>query len=372
MNRTELFQTTLGHHELAEVEKVFESGWIGYGPKCRQVETIWANRVRARYGVATNSCTSALQIALRLRGVGPGDEVIVPTITFASTAESVLSVGAKPVFCDVMPDTLLIDLESAASKVTLRTQAIIPVLYAGQVLDIGNTWFTLPVIYDCAHAAGSSFLGHDKTCCWSFQAVKNLGCGDGGMLTLMDSDDQVRAKSIAWHGINRSTLDRSQGQHYTWDYDVTELGIKGQMNDITAAILQVQIERMDELRMSRLSRVLRYVERLRGIPGIDILRNSPTVERSSWHLFVIKVRPDLRNKLAAYLAQRGIATGVHYKPLHLHTLFRDGKTSLPVAEAEWQRILSLPLSPQLRLEEVDRICQIIIDCVSDHSEKVAA
>ena len=372
MNRTELFQTTLGYHELAEVEKVVESGWIGYGPKCREVETIWANRVRARYGVATNSCTSALQIALRLRGVGPGDEVIVPTVTFASTAEAVLSAGAKPVFCDVMPDTLLIDLESAASKVTSRTRAIIPVLYAGQVLDIGNTCLGMSVIYDCAHAAGSSFLGHNKTCCWSFQAVKNLGCGDGGMLTLMNEADQARAKSIAWHGINRSTFERSQGQHYTWDYDITELGIKGQMNDITAAILQVQIERMDELHLARLSRVLRYCECLRGIPGIQIVRNRPSAGRSAWHLFVIKVRTDLRNKLAAYLAYRGVSTGVHYKPLHLHTLFRDGQTSLPVAEYEWQRILSLPLSPQLRLDEVDRICRIIIECVRDDSVEAAA
>lgn len=322
--------------------------------------------VGARFGVATNSCTSALQIALRLHNIGPGDDVIVPTITFAATAEAVLAVGARPVFCDVHPDTLLIDLASASEVRTLRTKAIIPVLYAGQLLDIGDDWQGLRVIYDCAHAAGSSFNAAGKLCCWSFQAVKNLGCGDGGMITTDSEVDQVRAKSLAWHGISRTTWDRTHGKHYTWDYDIGEVGYKAQMNDITAAILSVQIGRMGELQQQRRHLAYQYARRLKGV---SVVSDPARMDLQSWHLFVIK--SGQRDQLADFLHERGITTGVHYRPLHLHGLF-GGLQSLPNAEREWQRILSLPIHTGLSTRDVDTICDAILDFNHTHQESEAA
>lgn len=341
------------------MQSVFESGWIGSGPRCEGVEAAWSFTVGAKYGVALNSCTSALQIALRLRGIGPGDEVIVPTITFAATAEAVVAVGAKPVFCDVCPDTLLVDLRSAAAVRTSRTKAMIVVLYAGQPLDLGDEWQGLQLIYDCAHAAGASFNAGGKLCCWSFQAVKNLGCGDGGMITTDSEVEQHRAKSLAWHGITRSTWDRSSDKHYTWEYDIAEIGYKAQMNDITAAILSVQIGRMGEMQQQRRHIAYRYAQRLSGIP---VVGNPDLMHLQSWHLFVIQT--DYRNELAELLSRRGISTGVHYRPLHLHSVFGN-QPSLPVAEREWQRILSLPIHPGLTFAEVDFVCESIREFYSD-------
>lgn len=365
MSRIALFKPTLGAAELAAVKDVFESGWIGSGPRCEGVERAWAFTVGAKFGVATNSCTSALQIALRLRGIGPGKKVLVPTITFAATAEAVVAIGATPVFVDVHPDTLLLNVDSIPWQ-HRDADAIIVVLYAGQVLDLGDSYMSIPIIYDCAHAAGSSFKATGKLCCWSFHAVKNLGCGDGGMITMDSEDDQSRGRSLAWHGITRSTWDRANSKHYTWEYDVTEMGFKGQMTDITAAILSVQIGRLGELQCMRRRIAYRYAQQLKGIP---IVCDSENMHLQSWHLFVIK--DDLRNDLADFLAQRGIVTGVHYRPLHLHTLFQP-QPSLPVAEREWLRLLSLPMHPGLTDIEVDWVCESIREFFSDQREEAAA
>ena len=366
MKRIDLFRPTLGASELAAIREIFESGWIGYGPRCEGVERAWSFEVGAKYGIATNSCTSALQIALKLRNVGPGDQVIVPAITFAATAEAVVAVGATPIFCDVDPQTLLIDPLSACEKQTAKTKAVIPVLYAGQPLDIGNTFHGMDVIYDCAHAAGSSFNAAGKLCCWSFQAVKNLGCGDGGMVTTDSQTDQIRGKAIAWHGIDRSTWSRAVGRHYSWEYEVSEVGIKGQMNDITAAILSVQIGRMGEMQAARRTIACQYYRELQGVPIVGDWVES---HRSAWHLFVIK--SPQRNKLADYLAEQGIITGVHYKPLHLHPAYR-GAGSLPVAEAEWQKVLSLPMHIGLSVADVTRICEAVQSFNQAHQIKEAA
>lgn len=365
MSRIELFRPTLGAAELAAVKDVFDSGWIGYGPRCEGIERAWAFTVGAKHGIALNSCTSALQIALRLRGIGPGDEVIVPTITFAATAEAVIAVGATPVFCDVHPDTLLVNVDSAAAVRSPRTRALIVVLYGGQPVDLGDEWSGLPVIYDCAHAAGSSFNAAGKLCCWSFQAVKNLGCGDGGMITTDCDFDKARAKSLAWHGISRTTWDRSNGKHYTWDYDIVEIGYKAQMNDITAAILSVQIGRMGEHQTARRAIAYQY---LRQLTGFAVIRTAGKEHSSSWHLFVI--RSCQRNELAKHLSAVGIATGVHYRPLHLHTAFACGQ-QLPVAEREWQRILSLPIHPHLTAANIAFICESILSFPSQNSEAAA-
>ena len=353
-----LFRPDYGQAEAAAVADVLNSGWVGLGPRTEQFEQRFAERVGARFAVATNSCTAALHLALELLGIGPGDEVIVPTITFVSTAHAVRYGGAKPVFCDVDAETLCIDFDDAARRITPRTKAIIPVLYAGQPIDVGTEYRSpdgraIPLIYDAAHAAGSTFdAGRSKLACWSFHAVKNLACGDGGMLTTSDHRQAERTRRLRWLGIDRSTWDRSAvGRRYWWEYDVAEIGHKYHMNDIAAAIGLVQLARLDEMQQSRREIADRYRERLRGIVRLPL--DAPG---SSRHLFVI--RTPQRDELAAVLRDAEIHTGVHYKPLHLYRCYGP-QPALPVAEREWQQILSLPMFPRLQLAEVDRICDII-------------
>ena len=202
-----VFRPSYDEREEAAVIRVLRSGWIGLGPVTEQFEQQFARRVGTKYAVALNSATSALHIALRLVDVGPGDEVLVPTMTFVSTAMVADYEHAVPVFCDVTPEHLLIDYADAANRKTLKTRAIIPVLYGGR--SVSAPPFDVPAIYDCAHAAGSRFSAAGKICCWSFHAVKNLATGDGGMLTTDDEGLYQKALRLRWLGIDKSTWSRS-------------------------------------------------------------------------------------------------------------------------------------------------------------------
>jgi perosamine synthetase len=192
--------------------------------------------------VAVNSATAALHIAIKLLDIGPGDEVLVPTITFVSTAMVADYEHAVPVFCDVSAEHLLMDYADAASRRSLRTRAIIPVLYGGR--PIAPPPLDVPVIYDCAHAAGATFDVRGKICCWSFHAVKNLATGDGGMITLDDHALYQQAMRLRWLGIDKSTWNRSGVERkYWWEYSIDQTGYKYHMNDITSALGLVQLEK---------------------------------------------------------------------------------------------------------------------------------
>ena len=347
-----VFRPAYDDREERAVLEVLRSGWIGLGPKVAQFEDQFAATVGARFGVGLSSCTEALCLALHQLGVGPEDEVLVPTITFVSTAAVVRQLGAVPVICDVDERTLLIDWQDAARRRTERTKAAIPVLYAGQPLEVPEDW-DLPLVYDCAHAAGADFSAAGKTCCWSFHAVKNLATGDGGMLTSDDEAFCQRARRLRWLGIDRSTWDRTKvDRGYWWEYRIEELGYKCHMNDITAALGLVQLDKLPELQQRRRELVDRYRLNLEGM-----LELPPHDPGSSQHLFV--VRTDARDDLSTFLAEEGISTSVHYMPLHLYPCFADS-VRLPTAERVWQRILTLPLFPDLSVAEVDRICARIV------------
>lgn len=346
----QIFQPAYDEREEQAVAEVLRSRWSGLGRKVEEFEHKFAERVGAKYAVALNSCTAALHIALQLLGVGPGDEVVVPTITFVSTAHVVKYMGAEPVFCDIEADTLLLD--AAKVKITPRTKAVIPVLYAGQCPP--PTWqFPVPVIYDAAHATGSSWRA-SGIACWSFHAVKNLSTGDGGMLTTDDPVLCERARRLRWLGIDRSTWERTDSsRQYWWTYNIDEIGYKYHMNDITAAIGLVQLDKLSQMQEKRLAIVARYLKNLAGVVGLPQFDSN-----SSWHLFVI--RAERRDDLSVFLRGKGINTGVHYKPIHLYPCYGP-QPPLPVAESEWRRILTLPLYPQLELTQVDYIC----DCTKE-------
>jgi len=343
-----VFRPYYDAREEAAVVQVLRSGWIGLGPVTERFEQQFARRVGAKYAIAVNSCTAALHIALRLLNVGRGDEVLVPTMTFVSTAMVADYEGASPVFCDVAEDTLAMDYRDASERHTIRTKVVVPVLYGGRPVaapDLG-----VPVVYDCAHAMGAKWDAAGKICCWSFHAVKNLATGDGGMITLDDEEMHRRALRLRWLGIDKSTWSRGGVERrYWWEYHIEETGFKYHMNDINAALGVVQLEKLDEMQAIRHRLVRQYLDELAGVDGIELPRYD---EASSWHLFAI--RTPRRNELSTYLQEHGISTGVHYKPIHLYPLYK--KYTLPVAERVWTALLTLPLFPALTSGQVSEIC----------------
>jgi perosamine synthetase len=349
MAQIPVFRPSYDEREEQAVIRVLRSGWIGLGPVTEQFETAFAKKVGAKYAVAVNSATAALHIALKLLDIRPGDEVLVPTITFVSTAMVADYEHAAPVFCDVTSDHLMMDYADAAGRRTLRTKAIIPVLYSGRPIDAPP--LDVPVIYDCAHAAGARFDVTGKLCCWSFHAVKNLATGDGGMITLDDHAQYQRAMRLRWLGIDKSTWNRSGVERkYWWEYSIDQTGYKYHMNDITSALGLVQLEKLDEMQAKRHRLVKQYLEELADVPAVQLPEYDPD---SSWHMFAI--RTPQRNELSLRLQEKGISTGVHYKPIHTYPLYH--KHSLPVAEREWQKLLTLPLFPDLTSAQVSFIAE---------------
>lgn len=344
-----IFSPSYDDREVDAISRVLKSKWSGLGPETEKFEQAFAEKLGVKHAIAVNSCTAALHLAYLLHGVGPGDEVIVPGITFISTAHCVLHAGGTPIFADVEKDTLLMDTKDVYQKITPRTKLIVPVLYAGQSREYTSK---LPVVYDCAHAAGSKFNARGKTCCWSFHAVKNISCGDGGMLTTDDDNFACECRKLRWLGIDKSTWDRTEiNKKYWWEYFVNKIGYKYHMNDISAAIGIVQLNKLDQMQEKRKKIVTQYLKELNGYVGLP-----PFQEESSWHLFVIRSKH--RNELAIHLKKSGICTGVHYKPINLYKCYKQ-TCCLPVSEEVWKEILTLPLYPDLTEDMVSFICSKI-------------
>jgi perosamine synthetase len=346
-----IFQPFYDEREEQAVARVLRSKWVGLGPVTEEFERAFASRVGTRYAVAVNSGTAALHIALRLLDISAGDEVLVPTITFVSTAMVMDYEQGTAIFCDVRSDDLTIDYQDAVGRRTSRTRAIIPVLYAGK--PVPEPPSDLPTIYDCAHAVGARWNAAAKICCWSFHAVKNLAVGDGGMITFDDPAFYERAVRLRWLGIDKSTWSRMNVERrYWWEYQVDEVGFKYHMNDLAASIGLVQLAKLDEMQRARFLLVKQYRQELADLGEVELATED---DSSSWHLFTIRTK--FRDELAVYLEERGISTGVHYKPLHLYPLYH--KYALPIAEREWLRLLTLPLFPALTSAQVSFVCDTL-------------
>ena len=361
----QVFKPSMTQEEIDAVAEVLRSGWIGLGPKTAEFEKKFAEFVGTSYAVAVNSCTAALDLALKLLDVNHGHEVIVPTMTFVSTAHCVAYRLAMPVFADVDPHTLALDLEDVRRKITSRTRAIIPVHYSGRPVDLDalkEIAGEIPIIEDCAHATGARYKGRSVGSigdigCFSFHAVKNLAMGDGGALTLNREPWMLRSKRLRWLGIDKGTWDRTAtDKSYWWQYFVDEIGLKCHLNDIAAAIGLVQLRRLEAMNGRRREIADRYTQ---AFAAYDFMETPPadTADmQSSWHIYCLKAPQ--RDDLCAFLQQKGIATGVHYTPIHLYSCYGN-QPHLPQAEEVFQRIVSLPVYPDMTDDEIQQVIDAI-------------
>jgi len=361
---------TIGCEEIEEVVDTLRAGWITTGPKTRQFEQSFREAVDAEAALALNSCTAALHLALKVLGIGPGDEVITTTLTFAATVNVVEHVGATPRLVDVDPLTLNIDPLQIEAAVTERTKAITVVHYAGhpspmdQIEAIARR-YGLAVIEDAAHAFPARFgerkigAGPNLTC-FSFYATKNLTTGEGGMLTgPKELVDQARILSL--HGMSRDAWRRYE-KDGSWRYDIVAPGYKYNMSDPQASLGIRQLRKIDRMHQRRREIAIRYSRGFADEEALQIPVSLPDVVHA-WHLYVLRLRIAHatvdRNALIERLKQAGIGCSVHFIPIHTHSYYRSKygwrDEDFPIAFDNYQRMLSLPLHAGLGDDDVERV-----------------
>lgn len=372
MKKINLFKPFMGAAEAAAVKKTLLSGWITLGPRTEEFEQKFAKYVGAKHAVAVNSATAALHLALIVLGVKKGDEVITTPLTFATSAEVVLYVGATPVFADVQEDTLNIDPKSIEKKITKRTKAIQVVHYGGQPCDMDEInriakKHKIPVIEDAAHAAGAVYKGKrvggsGNITCFSFHAVKNLATGDGGMITMNDPKMDAQLRKLRWFGISKSTHERESTGDYRWDYDIEGGGFKYHMNDINASIGLVQLAKLEAMnkRRAEIAKIYDSYFKKSNAAGTPVLQKAG--RKTAGHIYCLKLKDTDRRLLMNYLAAQGISTGVHYKPLYYHARYKryGGKKDTPIVDRVWPTMLSLPMHPALTNADAHRVAKTIL------------
>ena len=358
----------LGEEEIAEVVATLRSGWIGTGPRVQRFEHAFAEYVDSPHTVAVSSCTAALHLALLALGVGPGDEVIVPAMTFAATANVVVHVGARPVFADVDRTTLCLDPEDATRRVTTRTRAIIPVHFGGRPCDMDSILALsrehgLAVVEDCAHAIEALYDGRHAGLlgdigAFSFYVTKNVVTAEGGMVTTRDSGVAQRLKTLALHGLDADAWMRFSDSGFR-HYEVVEPGFKYNMTDLQAALGVHQLARVEQNLVRRQEIWARYDTAFADLPVFLPAPQAPGT-RHARHLYTLlfdvdRLRVD-RDAVQSALHELRIGTGIHYRALHLHRYYREtyGYARGDFPNSEWisDRTLSLPLSPKLDDDDV--------------------
>ena len=362
--RIAVHSPALGDAEAAAARSVMESGWIGPGAVAEEFERRLARTLGAAHVVAVQSCTAALHLGLVLQGVGAGDEVIVPSLTFAASIQAILVAGARPVFCEVTADDLTLDVEDAARRIGPRARAIMPVDYGGVACAIdavdelaGRTG--LAVVEDAAHVFGSSRDGRPvgatgNAVCFSFGPTKSITCGDGGALATADAQLAAAARRARNLGISRSTWERHESVQPS-RYEVSAPGWRYHLNDLHAGIGLAQLGRLGDFRRRRAEIVSAYDECFERIDALALVGRAHRVQTMPF-LYAVRVLDGRRDALAAALADHGIDTRVHYAPNHFQPAFAGAGTQpLPVTERLYRQVLTLPLHVGLSDADVERV-----------------
>ncbi len=377
----------IGQEEIDEVVSAMQSGWLTTGPRTRQFEQNFCEAFSAPAALALNSCTAGLHLALKVCGVGPGDEVITTPMTFAASVNVIEHVGATPVLVDVEPDTLNIDPAAVERSITPRTRAIIAVHYAGHPVELDQLRalaeeHQIHLIEDAAHATGATYNGiavgsGSNLAAFSFYATKNLTTGEGGMLTgSADMLDQARQLSL--HGMSREAWSRySAGGK--WAYDISAPGFKYNMTDIQAAIGLHQLQRFPAMQARRRQIVEKYNAAFAGDPAFQVPTTRPHVD-NAWHLYVLRLRESElsidRNQFIEELTERRIGTSVHFIPIHLHSFYHNRyglrPEQFPIADAAFRSMISLPLTPALSDQDVADVIEATLEIRAAYRRRLRA
>ena len=363
MKKIEFFRHNIDERDIARVKAVLTSLFLTTGGEVAEFERKFSAYTGIGHTVGLTSCTAALHLSLLALGIGRGDEVITTPMSFCATSNSVIHAGARPVFVDVEPDTGNIDAALIEKAVTPRTKAIIPVHLYGQMCDMKKIREIadrrgLAVIEDAAHAIEAGRDGVrvgqlGDTVCYSFYATKNIASGEGGAVCTNNADAAEMLRMLRLHGIDKSAIDRYTKRYQHWDMPV--LGWKYNMDNIHAALLVDQLDRIDGLWERRNLLWEIYEEGLSGVKDVGLLRTLPR-SRHARHLFTILVPPDKRDAVLSSLQEKGVGVAVNYRPIHLLAYyrrefgFREG--DFPRAEEMGARTISLPLYPKLGEDEV--------------------
>ncbi len=368
----------IGDAEISAVGAAMRSGWVTTGPKTKEFEQAFTDYLGGQglQSIAVNSATAGLHLALEALGIGPGDEVIAPTLTFTATVEVVRYLGADPVLVDVDPVTLNIDPAKIRAAITPRTKAIMPVHYAGlaccmdDILSIARE-HGLKVVEDAAHALPTTWQGNlvgqlqSDVTVFSFYANKTITTGEGGMAVTCDPTLAERMRIMRLHGMSRDAFDRFTSKTPAWYYEVVAPGFKYNMTDVAAAMGVVQLARLPQFVEHRQYLAARYNSQLAALP-LTLPANAHPGDTHAWHLYVIRLREGTaitRDEVIQALSDRGIGTSVHYVPLHRHPYWRDRyqltPAMFPQAEAAYQAMISIPLFTAMTDTDQDRVIRAL-------------
>jgi pyridoxal phosphate-dependent aminotransferase EpsN len=378
------FQPQISGSELRAVSETLRSGWLTTGPGASRFEASFSEFLGVPYAVALNSCTAALHLTLAAWDIGPGDEVVIPTMTFAAAANVVEHLGAKPVLVDCLETNLNIDPEGVALAVNGRSRVVMPVHYAGQACDMDSIMSLarahgLKVLEDAAHALPASYRGTliggigDATC-FSFYANKTITTGEGGMVVTDDATLAERIRLLSLHGLTQHAANR-YAFNGSPDYEIVAAGYKSNMTDVAASLGVEQLARVNHFHEGRRSIAHRYLDAFRNVPEITPLEVGDSLDHA-WHLFVIKLDLDRltvdRTQFIRLMKEAGVGASIHFKPLHLHSFYRDryalDPADFPVATDSYRRIVSLPIFPSMRASQVDRVIEVLTSIVDTHRQ----
>ncbi|MEI7182437.1 UDP-4-amino-4-deoxy-L-arabinose aminotransferase [Pectobacterium carotovorum] len=359
---------SMGEEEIAAVAEVLRSGWITTGPKCQQLEQAFCQQVGCRQAIAVSSATGGMHVTLMALGIGPGDEVITPSQTWVSTVNIITLLGAEPVMVDVDRHTLMVRPQDIEAAITPKTKAIIPVHYAGAPADLDalralSERYGIPLIEDAAHAVGTQYrdewIGARGTAIFSFHAIKNITCAEGGMVVTDDEALAERIRSLKFHGLGVDAFDR-QLQGRKPQAEVVTPGFKYNLADINAAIALVQLDKLPAINARRQQLAARYLTQLRSLP-LQPLAVPDYPHLHAWHLFMVRVDETRcgisRDSLMAELQAHGIGTGLHFRAVHTQKYYRERYPHLHLPATEWNSasLMTLPLFPDMQDSDVDRV-----------------
>jgi UDP-4-amino-4-deoxy-L-arabinose-oxoglutarate aminotransferase len=367
--------------DIAAVTQVLRSGWITTGPQTAKLEQMFCDLTGAGHAVSANSATALLHLYLVATGIGPGDEVITPSLTWVSTVNVITLMGATPVFVDVDRDHLMVSAELIEQAITAKTKLIIPVHFAGAPLDIDPIRAVakkhgIPVLEDAAHALGSTCrgipAGAGGDAIFSLQAIKNVTSAEGGMLVTDNAELAARIRRLRFHGLGVDAYDR-QTHGRNPQAEVMEPGFKYNLPDICSALAVSQFGRLDEINAKRTLLAQRYREQFRGVAGLQPLSAPDWPHQHCWHLFVVRIlkdngsgenNPDARNQFIEGMKAKNIGCGIHFRAVHEQKYYREAfdkqglaGSALNLPNTEWNsaRICSLPLFPDMTVADVDRV-----------------